>query len=470
MLSAFKNFGVTFLIALIIFGITAYFATSFVTNTMNSIMSGEREELENIFENEDSASPPGEQKEENATSAGEIPGSGFNLLLVITDYRPDVYGDYMPTDVDALNQKSWSLPSTADSVGYLSKNYRSLTADTILLVRGDKELRQYTYTYFSSESRVYTPSGYQTLGDVYRLYGMETLSEHIHALTGIRPTHQIVINGYNLDEAAALLGTVTVNLSRDIYLEEESVYTTQYEYTRDAYGADGQPYVEHIPNTYVLGVGAVELTAENLSILSMLEERSQADISLKEGLVIEAVRQYLARLAALDDNQLRILFSQLTLNESEWLTIEGYEPPPEPETEETAEGESGEPETEPETEYPWWDLDGDSTAVDPSQSAENPEEEGETGEGETTEDGEPIPEGEEETEEEIVLFEPETPVFEASFSVEELWQVVGVLRASLTFEHITVSYPGVYVTGTEEEEAYFEPDLRTGIDTFVNYR
>lgn len=440
MLSAFKNFGVTFIIALVIFGISAYFATTFVTNTMSSIMSSEKEQLDDIFDhNDEEGMQPGDQPGNVIDPGRQIEGESFSFLVVISDYRPDLYGDYMTTDAQTLNEKAWSLTDQYEAVGYLSANYRAISASSIILIRADKEDEQYTYTYFSPESRVYTPTGYHTLGDVYNYYGIDRLAEHINALTGIKPKYKLVINGYNLDELVNLLGSVTVNVSKDIYFDGYE-YTTLYEQTRNAVGADGVTYVEHIPNTYVIGTGAVELNEENIYILSSLSERSMSDISMKEAYTVEAAKQYMVKLAAMEADQLKILVSQLTLNETEWVNIEGLDYQP-PETEETTE------ETEPAEVNPWW-----TDQVDETGEEENPE-------GEETD-----------KEEEILLFEPETPIFETTFTSADLEKIAGVLKAIPVFENITVTYPGSYVAATADSDGYFEPNLKTGIDRFLAYR
>ena len=52
MLSALKNFGVTFLISALLFGIIAYFATGLVTNTVGQMLDDEDASLDNIIKNE----------------------------------------------------------------------------------------------------------------------------------------------------------------------------------------------------------------------------------------------------------------------------------------------------------------------------------------------------------------------------------------------------------------------------------
>ncbi len=429
MLSAFKNFFVTLLIALVIFGVAAYFAVMFVTDTMSSILSSEKEQLDDIFEREEDESPVMEPDPEEDPFA-DVEGESFDILLVITDYRPDLYADYLPKDAAILGEQVSNLDNPYEGVGVLAADYRTEQASAIVLVRGDREGGQFTYTYISPVTQVSTPTGYHTLGEVYTYYGLEVLTEHVRALTGIGTEYELLINGYNLDELVNYLGAVTVNLSKDIYFDGRA-YTTQYEYTGDAVGADGEHYVEHIPNAYTLGLGVVEATAENIYILSSLSERSMADISVKEAYTVEAVRQYMARLAEMDDDTLRAFVEDLTPN------IGGYAETETGETEALPETETVEETAAPATDNPWWSAESGVVEDDETESP---------------------------------LFEPDTPVIETAFNTVELERIVGVLRAVSLFESVTVSYPGTYHTATEDSAAYFEPDTKTALAMFREYR
>ena len=65
MLSALKNFGVTFLISALLFGVIAYFATLFVSSTVNSILDDESSELNDIISSE--GLPPEETQAQETT-------------------------------------------------------------------------------------------------------------------------------------------------------------------------------------------------------------------------------------------------------------------------------------------------------------------------------------------------------------------------------------------------------------------
>ena len=195
MLSALKNFGVTFLISALLFGIIAYFATGLVTNTVGQMLDDEDASLDNIIKNED-ATPPDETTDNSALSPTneKIPsGDSFNFLIAVNDYRPDIYTDYTP-DVSYMYNTDWNSVSPADTVGCLSTSYRKIGLSTVVLVRIDKEKREFVYTYFSPETRVYTSSGYHTFSEVYELYGIDRIAEYVYAMTGLDIKYSFLIN------------------------------------------------------------------------------------------------------------------------------------------------------------------------------------------------------------------------------------------------------------------------------------
>lgn len=458
MLSAFKNFGVTFLIAVLLFGVLAYFATGFVTSTMSSIMTEEEDELSEIMQNTDNQTPVDAETESEGTlnpTNEKIPeGESFNFLIITTDYRPDLHEDYKPT-LDHMYQTDWYSVSASDTRGCLSGEYREIRASSIVLVRADKESRQYTYTYFSPETQVYTPTGYHTLAEVYGFYGTQTVADHINAMTGVKIKYTFLINAYNFDEVAALCGTPTISLSKNIYQDADLNYTTQVETTVEHIGDDGYPWTEHIPNTLVLSAGDVTLEAAALDILNSFREESAADVAAKEAWSVEIAKAYLNSLVSLEYSQLKILLTQLITNESEWTNIEGslY----------TA------PETVP--------AEGEAAAVGTEAPAEeepyNPWEDTGGGSGDTAGTGIGTNAEPEETVDKIWLsdtFEPDGPIVETSYTINDFDSIYEVLCAVAYFENITVSYPGEFVAATDDTEAYLNPDLQKGLTNFLQYR
>ncbi len=489
MLSAFKNFGVTFLIAAVLFGLLAYVAVGVVTGTMSSIMSQEEDELSEIMQNPGAQTPidaendPAGNTPPPPSSDENVPdGESFSFLVVTTDYRPDLYENYQPTVEHMYSVADWYSVSASDTRGCLSESYRSVRASSILLVRADKEARQYTYTYFSPETQVYTQSGYHTLGDVYTYYGTQKLAEHIHGMTGITVDYTLLLNAYNLDALTELCGTPTIPLSVSIYQDANLAYTTAAETLVEHIGEDGYPWTEAVPNTPVLTAGDIPLDAAAFDLLNAYREQSAADVAAKEAWTIEIAKAYINTLVQADYAQLKILLSQLITAESAWGTIEGLELPEETVPEEgTTDPENPEnpeaPETPAEPEEPaapdapaddyepynpWEDTGTDHDT--PSDVTD-----GENGEGE---DGEEPPETEETINKIwlIGLTEPDRPILETGFTMESFDAIYEVLCAAGYFEAVTVTYPTEYVPATEDKDAYVDPDLNKGLKNFLQYR
>ena len=426
MLSALKNFGVTFLISALLFGIIAYFATGLVTNTVGQMLDDEDASLDNIIKNED-ATPPDETTDNSALSPTneKIPsGDSFNFLIAVNDYRPDIYTDYTP-DVSYMYNTDWNSVSPADTVGCLSTSYRKIGLSTVVLVRIDKEKREFVYTYFSPETRVYTSSGYHTFYEVYELYGIDRIAEYVYAMTGLDIKYSFLINAYDLDELYGLLGGVMTDLGSDIYTDG-TYNTMQYETTIEHTEADGSKWTEHKPNTYLIGKGEVTLTADNIYTLLSTKEHGSADLSVKESYTIEILRKYLGYLANIDESKLKIIMSQLIMNESDWGSIEGLETTaPETEAHETTPAETEQTEETAENSTPRWVAE---------------------------------------------TFEPDGPIVSTNFTMNDFDSIYELLCAVTYFENKTVSYPMTYYAATEDSSEYFDANVNSGITLFMDYR
>ena len=320
MLSAFKNFLITMLIAAALFGVIAYFATQFVTATVSDIMDNEEAALESIMtqDREPETDVSGETLSDgqNPGEVGAITGNSFSFVVVTTGYRPELFDDYIPS-VDTLRDKINSFQTAADSFGILSKTYRSKNATAIILIRVDKDRRQVTYTYITPETRVFTSTGYHTLGDVHRYYGYQRVGDYVTSLTGIAVDYTFLMEGYNFDEFLAQLGTVWVNNPKDIYAEG-NIHTTRSENTRVRKNADGTEMVDHYENSLVLSAGSLEFNQYSANILNTLKERSSPDIEAKGIYTVSVAQMYMAKIAALDQSQFRTFMeAMLVMSEKE---------------------------------------------------------------------------------------------------------------------------------------------------------
>lgn len=399
MLSAFKNFLITLLIAAVLFGVIAYFATQFVTATVSDIMDNEEAALESIMtqDKDPETDASGETLPEGDTAADSaINGNSFSFVIVTTGYRPELFDDYTPS-VDSLRNKIGSFQTAADSFGILSKSYRSKDATAILLIRVDKDRRQVTYTYITPETRVFTSTGYHTLGDVHRYYGYQRVGEYVTSLTGIAVDYTFLMDGYNFDEFISLFGTVWVNNPKDIYAEG-NIHTTRSEKTRVRKNADGSETVDHYENSLVLSAGSLEFNQYSSNILNTMKERSSPDIEAKGIYTVSIAQSYMAKLAGMDQNQFRAAMQGALIM------------------------------SDKENAVKTWLSNGS------------------------------------------VRTEPATPVFESNFTVDDIDKVFDLIHATSSFSTEIINYPGNYVTATANVDAYFNPDLKSAIKTFLPYR
>jgi len=302
MLSALKNFAVTFVISILIFGIIAYFATIFVTDTMTSILDNEKEELDHIIQNPD-GNETGDDPVKDPVTDPDLPaGESFELLLVTTDYRPDLYDNYHP-DIEKMYQTNWEVQDPTTTLGCLSGDYRDVNITSLVLVCIDKETKSVVYTYISPNSRVYTPVGYSTLNDVYHYYGSSSVISHVYAMTGIDPEYTFVIEGYNIDDLVEIVGETTVNIGKNIYTDGK-YNSMQYQSTIYKTDENGKEVAELVTNQYVVGQGDVILDGYYLFNVVSAIEHSASDITAKEAYMVSIAQKYLNALAGLENEML----------------------------------------------------------------------------------------------------------------------------------------------------------------------
>ena len=425
MLSAFKNFGVTFLIAAIIFGVIAYFAVGFVLNTVDSIMENEKGELDSIIQNPDNFEGESDSSGELVDPVeDEIVGDSFNFLVITTDYRPDIYSDYKPSKSE-VDKGNWDEAEYEDTAGFLTQKYRTKSASSIILVRVDKENKQYIFSYISPKIRVYTSSGYRTLAEVYEYYGKQTLAEYVNALTGISPKYTLLVNGYNLDEVVSILGETTASIQRDIYYDG-MYYSMQYETTNIIVNTDGEEKINHIPNTFTIAKGTVPVNAENIYTIISVKEHSIVDITAKSAYTTDLLKTYLSVLGAMEEEDQKIALARLITKQSDWGNIEGL---------------------------------GDTVIIDNPTDTEDDTESGTS----TPAAGSKVPWS-------TPLGEPEDAIIETNYTMNEFDNITDLISAIDEFTSIAIVYPCSYVAATAESDDYFEADYENALQLYAQYK
>ena len=290
MLSAFKNFIVTLLVAALVFGVAAYFATRFLTDTITGIFEQESDELDQILNPTTTSAPtvtetntPTPVPPENEPDP--VAGDSFNMLFIVTDYQPDIFSDYLPTDADlAALSKQEEIP-----LGILSASYRRPRACAVLLVRADKERREFTVTVFPSLTRVLTASGNQTLDNLYNLYGRDYIVSKASAMTGLPIDYSLMINITEVSDVVAELGGFSMYISRDLY------YNGSVSTSVRPTGEEEQllPKLYSIGSNNVDGPGAVALLMNE-------EYASGADVAAHNSVLITMFTEIMNKLTAME--------------------------------------------------------------------------------------------------------------------------------------------------------------------------
>ncbi len=223
MLSALKNFAITFLISALVFGGVAYFVTQFLTETITGIFDSESSELDSILtpstgtpDNNpaDTGTPDTTADPEDTDAVDFLSGESFNMLFIVTDHQPELFDDYYP-DKEELDRME-SDPTTP-ATGILGADYRRTRAISVLLLRVDKERREFTYTVFPAITRVSTSSGEHALADVYHLYGCDYIIDTVSAMTGLSVDHYFLINITEMNELINRMGGFSLYMTTDLY-------------------------------------------------------------------------------------------------------------------------------------------------------------------------------------------------------------------------------------------------------------
>ena len=322
-MTSFRNFLITFLISVLLFGVIGYFTTVFVSGVVQGLIDSGNDPQNQGKSGTDPTDPDSGRSDEF-----EPDGESFSFLIVLNDYDPIKYSDYVPTDWEAQNM-IYSIDSYGNELGLLLKKSRHVHATAIVLVKADKEDKEYLLCYISPETRVYTRSGAMSLGNLYGNYGINVLKEHVKALTGISPDFHFVLDGYRMSEVIESLGRYSLELDTDIYSYGD-YYMASYNFTSDEKKAAFDPdpvnpddseeetgdYVEEIVPAPVIGralfAGPHELDRETLTILSNLKECCLEDVELKGGYVLPAVEFYLKKIASMSEGELASFITELT--------------------------------------------------------------------------------------------------------------------------------------------------------------
>lgn len=251
MLSAVKNFALTFVISLLVFAICAYSVVGYVLSNLSGITG-------NTVDTTAETTTPDPIVTDSRGDIIDITlpdtGTSFNLLLALTDYDPAIY-EYDPDVIELVmgdpsggsdnngsesgEETSASLPDdlpkprpiavtpdadpedTADSAamgdpiipgGFYSAKYQKLRTTSLLLLRFDRERSEVTYTALPDEAMTVMDGKYISLGDVYATYGRNVLCDAVHAMTGCFVDGYMILHPESFVSLIDALGGIGFNV------------------------------------------------------------------------------------------------------------------------------------------------------------------------------------------------------------------------------------------------------------------
>lgn len=220
MLSAFKNFLITFGISVTIFGFIAYFTVSYAVGAMTSTPGevGVPDDPEDTDISFETIVPP-----DNGDKLPETKGKSFNVLLIGTDLQESKFDDYSPDlwfwELEQYERLEVSEGTLAKQSGLFK--YRTAEADSMVVMRVDKERREFTFTYIPGNMIVLAEGGEVEIGTLYGSKGVDFLRQKVEAVTGLRIDYHICISVEEIEAVIDEFDWVDFNVPCDMQYEDE---------------------------------------------------------------------------------------------------------------------------------------------------------------------------------------------------------------------------------------------------------
>ena len=196
--TSLRNFFITLFASLLVFGVVAYFITGFVSELLNGSIEGTPPiSLEIVTSTE-----PNSDHTAEGDNIVELKGDSFNFAIIGTDYQPDILPDYNIED-----EYTDSFP--------LRRN-RTYSADSIAIVRADKDSRTLLISTLPSNMRLKVDGSFTTLGELYYTKGIDFFMQKLTALTGFELEKYIVIDVKSFAPIIDELGEITFNVPENM--------------------------------------------------------------------------------------------------------------------------------------------------------------------------------------------------------------------------------------------------------------
>lgn len=220
-MSAIKNFIITFCISVLLLGLLAYFIMSYAMDNVILTMFNSPNDPDTtqtvdnnlpddnpVTETDADGNPviteePNENSEEAFIVYDEIEADTFTVLLIGTDYQPDILNDY---DLSEINENISGFPIPE----------RPISADSIVMLHINKDLKKFVVSSIPSNMQVLVDGVYTKLGILYNDKGIDFLCGKVTAVTGIKIDYyaSIALSDFKdiIDEIGGITYDVPINM------------------------------------------------------------------------------------------------------------------------------------------------------------------------------------------------------------------------------------------------------------------
>lgn len=207
MLSNIKNFFLTFIISLIIFGVIAFLVINMLLGDLGTGQGLDQNGNDDFVDNGNNNNP-----------LVELDGNSFNMLFIGLDYAPGLfYKYYDPTTVSGLaDYKTNEIPGELVTDG----SYRRISADAILLVCVSKEREEFAFTSISPGTLIERSGTTKCLSDIYEDEGLFSFIDTVRDLVGLPIDRYAVLSLQTFPEIIDELGGVTFNVPCDMKYDD----------------------------------------------------------------------------------------------------------------------------------------------------------------------------------------------------------------------------------------------------------
>lgn len=209
MSSGFRNFIVTLIVSLMLFGGLSYF----IVDNINDILPSDDDAYSSAHKDNEEQGAESDSTVDTETTETPVSPVGyddsFTILLVGTDYQPEVHHDY---DVSEMNR---------DRSGFPIKP-RTVDADSIMLLRADRNKKVYMFSSLPSAMQVSVEGAPMSLREVYSARGIEYLVEVVHAYTGMDIDYYAAVSIDNMVEIIDDIGGINYTVPTDMFYSDES--------------------------------------------------------------------------------------------------------------------------------------------------------------------------------------------------------------------------------------------------------